>query len=161
MIKERLIELLASANLKEVKFGPRWVNATITFDEEDKDAAWELYVEILTRTATQKLGDEEGDEATALASVSALFGLTREVLKRKGRKTENFTKVAVPVLNQVIRPFTARWHGLAEQGGLKDGRNKQEFRKELKRLQEKLRDYNKLLAKIAEVEDLTDLEECS
>ncbi len=34
--------------------------------DEDKAAAWELYVELLTRIATQPLDQNHGDEKTAL-----------------------------------------------------------------------------------------------
>jgi hypothetical protein len=34
--------------------------------DEDRSAAWEMYIELLTRVATQSLAPEEGDEKTAL-----------------------------------------------------------------------------------------------
>ena len=37
--------------------------------EPDKAAAWELYIEMLTRIATQNLRPEHGDEKTALDSI--------------------------------------------------------------------------------------------
>ena len=46
----------------------------------------------------------------ALDSFYALFPVTREILRRRGRGAIAFSKVAIPVLNQVVRPFTARWH---------------------------------------------------
>ena len=49
---------------------------------------------------------ENGDRG----SVFALFGITREILRQKGRDCIEFTKVAVVVLNQIVRPFTAKWH---------------------------------------------------
>jgi hypothetical protein len=45
--------------------------------DEDKTAAWELYVELLTRITTQPLAPEHGDETTALESVHDLFPITR------------------------------------------------------------------------------------
>ena len=152
---------LRSVQLDGVKIGPRWANANISFEDLDKDAAWELYIELLTRITTQPLRDKEGDEETALSSVFAIFGLTREVLKRKGRKAEHFAKIAIPVLNQVIRPFTAKWHAISEKESFGNEGRRAEFRAELRELQEELRKYNRLLADIAEVEDLTDLEEGS
>ncbi len=80
--------------------------------DEDKNAAWELYIELLTRVATQPLRAEHGDEEAALASVHTLFELTREIIRRNGRHCVEFTKIAVVVLNQIIRPFTAKWHKL-------------------------------------------------
>ena len=85
----------------EVEFGPT---------EDDQTAAWDMYVELITRITTQPLDDATGDEETALNSVYQLFPITRDILKSKGRNAENFTKIAVIVLNQIIRPFTAKWH---------------------------------------------------
>ena len=48
----------------------------LSFKEVDKDAAWELYIEMLTRITTQALPAEEGDEQTALDSVYSLFRTT-------------------------------------------------------------------------------------
>ena len=47
--------------------------------DEDKAAAWELYIELLTRIATQPLDAEHGDEKTALDSVFSLGGFKYEV----------------------------------------------------------------------------------
>ena len=92
-------------------------------------------------------------------SVYSLFPTTREILQRHGRKAIQFSKVAIPVLNQVVRPFTAKWHKEALAGAFDDAAKRSEFREELEALQEDLRNYNRLLADIAGVEDLTDLEE--
>ena len=151
--------LFAKFRLEKVKLGPSWANAEIAIDASDSDAAWELYVEILTRVVTQPLPVETGDEETALDSVYSLFPITREVLRRRGRRAINFTKIAVPILNQIIRPFTAKWHGKRLAGDLADEDIRNEFRDELATLQEDLRNYNRMLAGIAGVEDLTDLEE--
>lgn len=128
-------------------------------DDVDKDAAWELYVELLTRVTTQYLSPDDGDEKTALDSVHQLFELTRDITKRKGRHCINFTKIAIVVLNQIIRPFTAKWHGLSLQGAFGQPERRAQFRKELSALQEVLRTYTKMLADMAQVEDLTELEE--
>jgi len=125
----------------------------------DQDAAWELYIELLTRITTQYLPPEHGDEKTALDSVHRIFDLTREVIKRKGRHCMEFTKIAVVVLNQIIRPFTARWHRLSIQGAFEDTAQCEQFRNELSSLQAALRTYTKMLADMANVEDLTELEQ--
>ena len=130
----------------------------ISFEPADKDAAWELYIEILTRIVTQPLPSEVGDEKTALDSVYSLFGITREILRRRGSGTIKFSMVAIPVLNQVVRPFTAKWHKESLAGAFDRKSKRKEFRRELEILQSELRNYNSLLADIAGVEDLTDLE---
>ena len=154
----KIAELFAKFQLGRVKLGPSWANAEISLDTSDRDAAWELYVEMLTRVVTQPLPVEMGDEETALDSVYSLFPITREVLRRHGRRAINFTKVAVPVLNQVVRPFTAKWHGKRLAGDLAKEDRRNEFRHELATLQDDLRNYNRMLAGIAGVEDLTELE---
>ncbi len=145
--------------LERVKLGPKWANAEIAFQSADEDAAWELYIEMLTRIVTQPLPAESGDEKTALDSAYSLFPITREVLRRHGRATIEFTKVAIPVLNQVVRPFTAKWHKASLAGAFGDDDKCREFRDELVTLQNELRNYNRMLAEIAGVEDLTDLEQ--
>ncbi len=126
--------------------------------DRDRDAAWELYVELLTRITTQYLQPEHGDEKTALVSIYALFGLTRETLKNQGRHCEAFAKIAIIVLNQVVRPFTAKWHKESLAGAFDDETRCQVFRDELSQLQKQLRTYTKMLGDMANVEDLTTLE---
>lgn len=99
--------------------------------DEDKSAAWELYVEMLTRIMTQPLDPEHGDERTTLESVYSLFPITRQVLKNNGRGCREFTKLAVVVLNQVVRPFTAKWHRLSLKDAFDSPEKRAEFRKEL------------------------------
>ena len=130
----------------------------VDFSDEDQNAAWELYIEMLTRIVTQPLPSEDGDEQTALDSVYSLFLATREILRRRGRGTIQFSKVAIPVLNQVVRPFTAEWHRKSLANAFSDPDQRVEFRDSLAALQTDLRNYNRLLANIAGVEDLTDLE---
>ncbi|MCH8804849.1 MAG: hypothetical protein IH986_02020 [Planctomycetes bacterium] len=124
----------------------------------DKNAAWELYVELLTRVSTQNLQPEHGDEKTALDSIFALFALTRETLKNQGRHCNEFAKIAIVVLNQVVRPFTAKWHKESLAGAFSDEARCREFRDELSQLQQQLRRYTVALADMADVEDLTELE---
>ncbi|MBK6796334.1 MAG: hypothetical protein IPG76_05955 [Acidobacteria bacterium] len=126
--------------------------------DQDKSAAWEMYVELLTRITTQALPDQDGDEKTALDSIYSLFKLTRETIKANGRHCIEFTKIAIVVLNQVIRPFTAKWHRKSIEGAFSNPEESRQFRSELAELQSKLRIYTKMLADMAGVEDLTELE---
>jgi hypothetical protein len=124
----------------------------------DQNAAWELYVELLTRITTQTLPAEHGDEKTALDSVFSLFPTTREIIKRHGKECINFAKIAIPVLNQIVRPFTAEWHRASLAGAFKSTDQCKKFRNDLMDLQKKLNNYTRLLAGIARVEDITFLE---
>lgn len=124
----------------------------------DRDAAWELYVEMITRVTTQTLLPREGDEAAALKSIHSLFGLTRNTIKKHGRECIEFTKIAVVILNQIVRPFTSKWHGILLEGSLDSEETKKQFRQELAPVQKDLRTYARMLSDIAGVEDLTKLE---
>ena len=154
-----LPNLLSNFHLEKVRLNLKMVQAEFSFRDADKEAAWDLYVELLTRTATQPLPQESGDEAAALESVYSIFQATRTILREHGRGSIQFSKVAVPVLNQVIRPFTTKWHRESQAGAFGDYAKRQDFRRELAILQEDLRNYNSLLAHIADVEDLTTLEQ--
>lgn len=127
--------------------------------DADKDAAWELYVELLTRITTQRLDQYHGDEKAALTSIYSLFGITRSIIRQHGRKCSEFTKIAVIVLNQIVRPFTAKWHQASLAGAFDDPDQTACFRKELETIQSKLKTYTRMLADMAGVEDLTEMED--
>jgi len=124
---------------------------------KDAEAAWEMYVELLTRIATQPLPSIAGIESTALESVYSLFGVTRDILRKYGRDCSGFAKIAIIILNQVVRPFTARWHRLSNENAFQDQSQCQLFREELQELQVKLRKYMGMLAEIAAVEDISSI----
>ncbi len=146
-------------DLTNLKVHAGFLEAEWKPQEKDREAAWELYVEMLTRIVTQPLPEADGDEKTALESVHALFGITREILRRQGRECVQFTKVAVIVLNQIVRPFTAKWHRLSLAGAFQDAEKRAEFRRELALVQTDLRRFTGMLSQIAKVEDLTGLED--
>lgn len=148
--KWKISSLKLSAGFMEVEINPA---------KSDRDAAWELYIELLTRVTTQRLQPEDGDEKTALDSVYSLFSITRSTIKHYGRDCFEFTKLAIVVLNQVIRPFTAKWHRISIEGGFDDEATCLQFREELARLQFFIRCYTQALADMAGVEDLTSLED--
>lgn len=142
-----------------LKFNLGFLQMDFKINEADKNAAWEMYIELLTRITTQALPPEHGDEQTALNSVYQLFPISREIIKDGGREAILFTKIAIVLLNQKIRPFTAKWHKLSVNGAFNNPGSCDEFRTELIALQKVLREYTKMLADIAGVEDLTGLED--
>ena len=131
----KLRKWLENWDLTHLKINVGFLEAEWQPQEKDREAAWELYVEMLTRIVTQPLPKEHGDEKTALDSVFSLFGTTREIMRRKGRECLQFTKIAVVVLNQVVRPFTAKWHKPAIEGGFDNPATRTEFRSDLADLQ--------------------------
>lgn len=155
----KLKDLFEKWGLEKLKVKLPILEMDWTPNDPDKNAAWELYIELLTRITTQRLPEEHGDEKTALDSIFSIFKTTREVLKRNGRGCVQFTRIAVIVLNQIVRPFTAKWHGLSLEGAFNDKKKCKTFRLELIGLQNDLLNYTKMLSDMAEVEDLTELEE--
>ena len=119
--------LFKNFHLEKISLSPKEAVVEVAFRPSDRDAAWELYIEMLTRIVTQPLPAESGDEKTALDSIHALFALTRDILCRHGRGTIQFTKVAIPVLNQIVRPFTAKWHKQSLAGAFDDDDKRRQF----------------------------------
>lgn len=155
----KLGDWLRTWKLDGLKINAHILQAEWTPKEGDRQAAWKLYIELLTRTTTQALPTEVGDEQTALESVHSLFKTTRQVLKEQGQDSIEFTKIAIVVLNQVVRPFTAKWHPRSIAGAFRCESECEIFHKDLASLQVELRKYSRALADLAGVEDLTDLED--
>jgi hypothetical protein len=153
----RLQDLFEKWNLTGLKVKTPIMDMEWNPSNSDKEAAWDLYVELITRITTQSLSNDDGVEQTALESVYALFGITRQILKTHGRSCVEFTKISIIVLNQIIRPFTAKWHRLSQSGAFENPEKCNEFRAELSLLQVQLRNYTKLLSDLAGVEDLTEI----
>lgn len=91
-------------------------------DEQQRKAAWEIYIELITRVTVVELKKDEGILREALNSFYSLFGATREILKRygpsiavaTGKSEMTLGHVAVGVLNKVLRPLLSKWHPLLE-----------------------------------------------
>ena len=88
------------------------------FDQKEKEAAWELYIELATRITTQELAPDEGLLREALSSLYSLFSETRKILREKGPSVArpkgkgqlSLGYIAVTILNSVLRPVLAYWH---------------------------------------------------
>ncbi len=145
-------------SLSGLELRPELFEAEFSPGKRDRAAAWELYIELLTRITTQALPAHEGDEKSALDSVHNLFPLTREILKRQGPGSSEFAKLAIPVLNQIVRPYTVKWHRLALAGAFSHADQCREFRIQLAELQTSLTHFARALADMARVEDLTERE---
>ncbi len=149
-------EWLEKWRMTSLKISPPFMELEWQPKDKDKDAAWEMYIELLTRITTQSLAEKDGDEKTALASIFSIFGTTRQIIKTHGRSCSEFTKIAIIILNQKIRPFTAKWHKVSLENGF-DGHGKEKvcrkFRKDLTGLQKILIIYTQMLGEMAGVEE--------
>jgi hypothetical protein len=137
---------LESWNMTGLRISGRFLDMDWKPSEHDRNAAWELYTELLTRIATQDIMASGGDEKSALASIYSLFPTTRSIIKENSRGCIEFTKLAIVVLNQKIRPFTSKWHKLSIEEGFNDSALREEYRYELQALQAILRIYTGMLA---------------
>jgi hypothetical protein len=96
------------------------ISGTWEPDEAEREAAWELYVELATRISVVELGEDEGLLREALTSLYSVFATTREILRRYGPAVAprvapghmTFGVLAVNVLNLSIRPLLSKWHPL-------------------------------------------------
>lgn len=137
-------------------------------DATERNAAWALYVELVTRIAIQSLDSDQGLLREALNSLYVLFGTTREVLKSSGPQVgasrHSVGGIAIAVLNNGLRPFMTRWHLALEDWEMQrpDKISKKaheqswaeapQMRQELEQLRKDLGQYATALAKIAGVE---------
>ena len=149
-IKFQPMKLLHLAGFEGIAISLKNPSITWKLPKEGQEAAWELYIELVTRTLTADLDDDLGQDTTALNSVFSIFETTREVLRRRGVRARNLAKTIVPILNQQVRPFTTKWHSKV----CTDETNP-EFRKDLQELRTTLRGYTDILAHLAGVEDMS------
>ena len=102
--------------------------------------------------ATQYLEPDEGDEKAALYSIHTIFNGIKYICKKYGPQCYKFTRISVVTLNEVIRPFTSKWHKYIVNEEFYDKR--EEFMSEL---QLKLREFTNLLAEMCGIEDITEV----
>ncbi len=138
------LEPYLPADLLEAAFLERVANEPWSPGEEDRKAAARLHMQLESRIATQQLGYLDGVEKSALASVFALFELTRKICEDHPF-AGHFQALAWQVLNSRIRPFTAKWHRESERGTLRALDTTDEFRAELAALQPQLQTFADLL----------------
>jgi hypothetical protein len=92
--------------------------AAATANSDQEAAAWEIYVELVTRISVVELGAEQGLLREALGSLHSLFGTIRAILRRHGPsvaraggfEASEVSVVAMAILNDVLRPLLADWH---------------------------------------------------
>ena len=111
------IAKLSSTKFK-VSLGFLSIETNWEVDDIQRNAAWEMYVELATRITTVELKAGEGLLREALTSLYSLFGTTRGILKKYGPAIASpgnpgdttFGHLAVGILNKVIRPTLSHWH---------------------------------------------------
>jgi hypothetical protein len=105
-----------SARLTAVRITvPQFSELTFMVNNEARQVAWRIYVEIVTRISIQRLSDEDGLLREALTSLYGLFGTTRDALKASRPSVpatgdQTVEHLAITMLNNELRPFLSKWH---------------------------------------------------
>jgi len=143
-------------------------------NDQERRAAWELYVELVTRISVVELKGGEGILREALNSLYSLFGITREILRKYGpdvakpskKNKYSFGQLSIIILNYQLRPLLSKWHPqLLEYESTKEKdvsikehedkwEKNAELREELDETRKILINYADHLAKVANVEPL-------
>jgi hypothetical protein len=76
-----------------LKIKTAFLEADFSPKDSDKDAAWDMYIELLTRITSQPIADDHGLEKMALESIYSLFGITRVIIKQNDPATLNRTQI--------------------------------------------------------------------
>jgi hypothetical protein len=116
--------------------------------DPDKAAAHEFLSELSTRIATQPLPYQYGVEARALESLWEIFGQARAAIKKyPGCKV--FAEAVTKMLNEELRPVTAKWHRAHDEGILNSRDGADAFRADLAEVQSKLKKFEGELQELA------------
>jgi hypothetical protein len=148
-------DLLGEWGLSRLQLKAGFVEAEFVSQDADRRAAWDLYVELATSVTTQGLDDAQGKDRAALESLHSIFPSTRAILRQHGPSAQHFARVAIAVLNIVLRPFLSKWHVRLGADGRTLEHDRAEFRADLRHVRDELMEYAAVLARIADVEPLT------
>ncbi len=159
--------------LKSIQVNLPFLSGVWEVDDAQRQAAWEMYVELVTRISVQPLEPDEGLLREALSSLYALFGETRRILRAAGPAVARprigellaFGQIAVDVLNQALRPVLAKWHPMlleheASRGATSATAHERAWDKagalrgELAALRQQLAAYSDMLAEACDVAPL-------
>ena len=147
------------------------ISGTWEPDESEIKAAWELYVEMATRTPLGGFSRQEGSVREALNSIYSMFDTTRDILRSygpsvarpKGGRELSFGYLAVSMLNHVLRPLLTEWHPQLRDWERDNARlhesewpGRSDFLRALGETEEVLRKYARLFTEVADVPELTE-----
>ncbi len=144
-------------------------------DEREQDAAWEMYVELITRISVAEPLPNEGSLRESLSSLYSLFTTTRQILRSYGPTVArpkhggqlSFGFLAINVLNYVLRPVLTKWHPLLSdyehQRGTQvsplkheaEWERAEELRQVLQRVRTMLLEYSSVLSEISRIESIS------
>jgi hypothetical protein len=147
------------------------IEGTWVPDESEQSAAWELYIELITRISITSPEAQGFLLRESLSSLHSLFATTRAILRRygpsvarpKGKNVLSLGYLAVTILNSVLRPFLSKWPPLlldyetTKPDNVSTLTHEQrweyysEFHQSLRTVQKALIEYADVLAEVAKV----------
>jgi hypothetical protein len=146
--RDKLSDLRAGDQpLFDQAFLAAWGNEPWQPEDADRKAATELHVQLISRITTQRLEYTDGVELAALDSVHKLFDKLRDITS-KNLGCRHVDTIAWHVINNRVRPFTAKWHRLGERGALAALDGTDVFRAELTVVQAALSHLDDLMVEI-------------
>jgi hypothetical protein len=157
-------------------FGLGSLGGTWEPSEDERNAAWEMYVELITRISVEELAPGEGFLREALTSLYSLFETTRDILRKYGPGVAapstgsdlSFGIISIAVLNKALRPLLTKWHPeLSHHESLRPAdvspleherawERADELRSDLNEVRGVLRTYAFYLGKVADVPSLVE-----
>lgn len=154
-----------AARLTEVKVSvPQFSELTFVVNDDARQVAWRLYVEVVTRIAIQPLPDESGLLREAMTSLYGLFATTRQTLTESRPSVADsgpaVEHLGVTMLNRELRPFLSLWHPKLKAFETEhpdepesEWLDNDACRIQLRELQQRLREYALGYARLAGVRD--------
>ena len=132
---------------------------TGAYTVEAKDAAWQLYVELLSVYMDRPKGVGECMPTIVLLQLEGLFRVRTEVFRNAGGKSIRTFQKFLPFIEDEIRPFVHKWQTEVADGSFRTEHLMEVkgpiFYVEMEPLYEKIKEMCGALARIAQVEDLT------
>ena len=130
------------------------------FTLEDRDAAWQLYIELMSRHVDRAKKVEECNPFTVMDSFEGLFQARTEIFREAGSKSVKTLNKIMPFLNETIRPFVQKWR-LESKDGAFNGEymmsvRRPEFYREAEVLYEEIQTMCDTMARIAGVQNLAE-----
>ncbi len=142
--------------------------------ECERNAAWDMYVELATRIPIAQVKPGESSLQVCLSSLYKLFEATREILQKYGPSVArprsegqiSFGYLSVRVLDIILRPFLVEWYPqLIDYESTREGNESArehekkwarygELKRSLSEVREALLQYAQLLARASEVPSL-------
>jgi len=141
--------------------------------ENERKAAWDMYVEIVTRIPVAYVKPEMSLLRICLSSLYKLFDVTREILRKYGPTIArpraegqlSFGYLSIKVLDLILRPFMMKWHPLlaeyertrkefdSPQDHEKKWARYEEFNKAMSEVSEAMMHYVNLLALASDMQE--------